>query len=169
MNDSIAVQEASSKMSRALGEEAQALCDEARSLLEQGRAAEAVAPLREAVRLAPDHARTRSLLGVAVAGTKGGFEEGRNLCESAARQEFFNPDLYANLAKIYLQVGRRPEALRYLRRGQMIDPGHSGINAAINQLGNRRMPVVPFLPRRHPVNRALGSARSFVMAGRSSH
>ncbi|MFK7897971.1 MAG: tetratricopeptide repeat protein [Myxococcota bacterium] len=169
MNDPTFVQEASSNANRALGADAQAAYDKALDLLDQGRAEDAVISLREAVRLAPDHARSRSMLGVAVAGTKGGFEEGRNLCESAARQEFFNPDLYANLAQIYLRVGRRAEALRYLRRGQMIDPGHAGISAAIGQLGKRRMPVVPFLPRRHPVNRALGTARNLVLTGLASH
>lgn len=165
MSEPIEVQESSPRASRALDAELSAVCEEAQSLLEQGRNAEAVVQLREALRRAPDHAKTRSLLGVGVARMPGGFEEARNLCESAARQEFFNPDLYANLAQIYLRVGRRAEALRYLRRGQMIDPGHAGINAAVAQLGKRRMPVVPFLPRRHPVNRALGSARNLVLTG----
>lgn len=165
MPEPIEVQEASPRPTRALYAELCALCDDARSLLEQGRDAEAVVQLREAARRAPDHAQTRSLLGVAVARMPGGFEEARNLCESAARQEFFNPDLYANLAQIYLRVGRRAEALRYLRRGQMIDPGHEGLSAAVSDLGKRRLPVVPFLPRRHPVNRALGAARNLVLAG----
>ena len=165
MHDPIEVQEASPRASRLLDADVQALCDEARALLDQGRNAEAVGQLREAARRAPDHAQTRSLLGVAVASMPGGFEEARNLCESAARQEFFNPDLYANLAHIYLRVGRRAEALRYLRRGQMIDPGHQGIHSAVSTLGKRRLPVVPFLPRRHPVNRALGSARNLVLMG----
>lgn len=165
MQDPIEVQEAPSRASRVLDPRVQALCDEARTLVDQGRKAEAVGRLREAVRRAPDHAQTRSLLGVALASQPGGFEEARNLCESAARQEFFNPDLYANLAEIYLRAGRRAEALRYLRRGQMIDPGHAQINSAVNQLGKRRLPVVPFLPRRHPVNRALGSARNLVLTG----
>ena len=52
------------------------------------------------------------------------------------------------------------EALRYLRRGQMIDPGREPIRRTIDSLGQRRLPIVPFLPRRHLVNRALGTARS---------
>ncbi len=152
--------------------EARTLTDEARSHYERGeqelaagRAAEAVPALREAARLAPDHAQTRSLLGVAIAESDRDFEQARTLCESAAKQEFFNPDLYLNLARVYLYFDRRPEALRYLRRGQMIDPGHAEIGARLEELGQRRLPILSFLPRRHPINRALGTARSLLRAG----
>jgi len=146
------------------------LCPQAREAFDHGRrkleaneAAAAVEPLREAQRLAPDHAQIRSTLGVAIVLGNRDFESARALCESAAKQEFFNPDLYLNLARVYLAVGRRPEALRYLRRGQMIDPGHAAIRDAIAELGMRRLPIVPFLPRRHVVNRMLGSVRSLFV------
>ena len=140
--------------------------DEARRLFEAGCAAldaneldVALEQLRQASERAPDHARIRSFLGVAIARAEDDFSTARGLCEEAAKQEFFNPELYLNLAKVYLRFGRRAEALRYLRRGQMIDPGHEPIADAIASLGRRRLPVVPFLPRRHPLNRALGTAR----------
>lgn len=143
---------------------------EVRTAFERGRAAlqandfkAAVTALREANRLAPDHAQIRSGLGVAIAHAERDFETARTLCESAAKQEFFNPELYLNLARVYLSVGRRPEALRYLRRGQMIDPGHQAIRDAIHDLGLRRLPILPFLPRRHVMNRMLGSVRSLVV------
>ena len=142
----------------------------AREAFEQGRLAlrsndfrSALVSLREAQVLAPDHAQIRSSLGLAVALGERNFESARTLCESAAKQEFFNPELYLNLARVYLSVGRRPEALRYLRRGQMIDPGHVEIREAIADLGMRRLPILPFLPRRHVVNRMLGSVRSIVV------
>jgi tetratricopeptide (TPR) repeat protein len=148
------------------------LCDEARRLFELGAEkvaandhAEALPALRRARELAPDHAHVRSLLGVAIARVERDFEQSRALCESAAKQEFFNPDLYFNLSRVYLEFGRRAEALRYLRRGQMIDPGHVSICQSIGELGQRQTPIIPFLPRRHPINRALGSARNFVLSG----
>lgn len=145
------------------GAEARAAFERGRQALESGSPEAAVEALREAQRLAPDHAQIRSLLGLAIARTGRDFEAARTLCESAAKQEFFNPDLYLHLAQVYLGVGRRPEALRYLRRGQMIDPGHVAIREAIVDLGMRRLPIVPFLPRRHMVNRMLGSVRSLVV------
>ncbi|MEZ4330166.1 MAG: tetratricopeptide repeat protein [Myxococcota bacterium] len=143
---------------------------EAREAFEQGRRriqadepAGALRAFKQAHALAPDHAQIRSWLGLATALVERDFEQARTLCESAAKQEFFNPDLYLNLAKVYLSVGRRPEALRYLRRGQMIDPGHDAIRDAIAELGLRRVPILPFLPRRHVVNRMLGGVRSLVV------
>ena len=146
------------------------LAANAREAFEKGRLAlqsndfrSALVSLREAQALAPDHAQIRSSLGLAVALGERNFESARTLCESAAKQEFFNPELYLNLARVYLSVGRRPEALRYLRRGQMIDPGHVEIREAIADLGMRRLPILPFLPRRHVVNRMLGSVRSLFV------
>lgn len=151
--------------------ERKALDDETRILFERGLACyhadeidEAIRCLRSARERALDHAQIRSALGLALAREGRDFEGARELCESAVAQEFFNPDLYLNLAQIYLQLGRRPEALRHLRRGQMIDPGHAEIGKLLVDLGRRRMPVVPFLPRRHPVNRALGGARKLILS-----
>ncbi len=156
--------ETSRNAGRSLSGEAQQLFDRGRAQLEQGSYEEALACLRQAVDLAPEHAQLRSSLGVAIAHVERNFEESRSLCESAAKQEFFNPDLYLNLSRVYLKFGRRSEALRYLRRGQMIDPGHSSIKHALAQLGRRLTPILPFLPRRHLMNRALGTARKFVMS-----
>lgn len=147
-----------------LDDRASDLLHRGHALLEADQPAEALALLREAHDRCPDHARLRSLLGLAMVRVEASdFEQARSLCESAARQEFFNPELYRNLALVYLRIGRRSEALRYLRRGQMIDPGNEPIADLMASLGRRRLPIVPFLPRRHPINRALGNARSRVM------
>ncbi len=165
MNTDVEVVEATHSNGRVLGEDVQRLFDEGSAHLSAGRNDDALRCLRAAHGLAPDHARLRSMLGVAIARVERDFEQSRTLCESAAKQEFFNPDLYLNLSSVYLEFGRRSEALRYLRRGQMIDPGHQPIRSAIGALGKRRLPIVPFLPRRHPLNRALGTARNIVMNG----
>lgn len=149
--------------------ESRPLSDEARRLYEQGvdrfgagRFADALDVLTSAARLAPDYARIRSMRGLCLAYVERDFEQARTLCESAAKQEFFNPDLYLNLARVYLVFGRRAEALRYLRRGLMIDPGHIRIQDEMARLGRRGRPILPFLPRRHPLNRALGGARNLI-------
>ncbi len=164
MDSNTEVAGARRNVGRALSDEARQLFDRGAQSLEEGLHDEAVSYLRAAVELAPDHAQLRSLLGVAIAQDQRDFAESRALCESAAKQEFFNPDLYLNLSRIYLEFGRRSEALRYLRRGQMIDPGHALIHRMIAKLGRRRMPIVPFLPRRHPINRALGTARNLILS-----
>ncbi len=165
MTDVAGVVEDRRSESRVINEQARLLFDRATTYLEEGgEPAVALSCLREAALLEPDHAQIRSTLGLSIARIERDFEQARALCESAAKQEFFNPDLYMNLSSVYLEFGRRSEALRYLRRGQMIDPGHKGIRSAIARLGRRRLPIVPFLPRRHPVNRALGTARNIVIS-----
>ena len=146
-----------------LGAGAREAFERGRLQLQSNDLQSALASLREAHAQAPDHAQIRSALGLAVALCERDFEAARTLCESAAKQEFFNPELYLNLARVYLSVSRRPEALRYLRRGQMSDPGHAEIREAIVELGMRRLPLLPFLPRRHVVNRMLGSVRSLFV------
>ncbi|MAG32105.1 MAG: hypothetical protein CL908_14575 [Deltaproteobacteria bacterium] len=163
MNGEVEVVEARGNAGRELEGEAGSLLERARVCLAEGANEEALECLRGAQEIAPEHATLRSMLGVATARAEADFEASRTLCESAVKQEFFNPELYLNLAQVYLHFGRRAEALRYLRRGQMIDPGHAPIVNALRSLGRRRMPILPFLPRRHVVNRALGTARDLVL------
>jgi Flp pilus assembly protein TadD len=144
-------------------------CAEAESLLEQGTQqleageyVEALETLRGAHLLEPDNARIQSHLGLATARVGGAFEEARSLCEEASKREFDNPDLYVNLANVYLGVGRRSEALRYLRRGQMIDPNHEVIRNTLRDMGRRRPAMIPVLPRRHWLNRILGAVRGGI-------
>jgi Flp pilus assembly protein TadD len=150
--------------SRSLSGEALDLYERAVGSIEVEEYEEATLALHRAASLAPENARIRSLLGLSIAHHEKDFQQARSLCESAAQQEFFNPDLYLHLASVYLVFGRRAEAMRYLRRGQMIDPGHTIIAEFLGELGRRRSAVIPFLPRRHPINRALGGALSLISA-----
>ena len=161
MNREVEAHEVSGRaMRQPLDGETRGLFERGLQALDDDRVGDAMDCLRAAHGHTPEHAQIRSSLGLAMARSGGDFSEARILCEDAAKQEFFNPDLYLNLAKVYLRFDRRSEALRYLRRGQMIDPGHEPIRRTIDSLGQRRLPIVPFLPRRHLVNRALGTARS---------
>jgi Flp pilus assembly protein TadD len=151
--------EASQAWTASLDHEARALFERAREQLEAGSLAEAVETLRRARERAPGDARIQSSLGVALAQSGGDFHEARLLCEEASRRAFDDAELYADLARVYLAVGRRSEALRYLRRGKMIDPHHADISQMLQELGCRRAPVLRSLPRRHWVNRVLGWVR----------
>jgi tetratricopeptide (TPR) repeat protein len=112
----------------------------------------------------PNFSRARSYLGVCVAICDRRFEEAVALCTSASKQEFFNPEAYLNLARVYLHFGFKTVGRRFLLRGQMIDPANSEISQALGQLGARSAPVLRFLPRRHFINRWLGSARHLIGA-----
>lgn len=145
-----------------LDETVERLFHEGKTLLEQGRQADALALLRDAHQAAPGSARIRSSYGLCLALVERRFDRGIELCRSAAKQEFFNPEQYLNLARLHLAFGFKAEAIRYLQRGRMIDPADPRIASAFSELGRRNPPVLRFLPRRHPINRWLGAARHFV-------
>jgi tetratricopeptide (TPR) repeat protein len=103
--------------------------------------------------------RYRSYYGLSIALVERRFDRALELCRSAAKEEFFNPDLYHNLARVHLAFGFKAEAIRYLRRGLMIDPANASMQADLQELGTRSRPPLGFLPRRHPLNRVVGQLR----------
>jgi len=114
---------------------------------------------RAAQRLEPTSPRYRSFYGLCLAIGERRFDQALELCRSAAKEEFFNPALYRNLARVHLTFGFKAEGVRYLRRGLMIDPANEEIIRDLHDLGVRRRPSLGFLPRGHLVNRWLGIIR----------
>jgi tetratricopeptide (TPR) repeat protein len=127
-----------------------------RDLLARSELDAALGHFRTAHQIDRASPRYRSFYGLGLALVERRFDRALELCRSAAKEEFFNPELYHNLARVHLAFGFKAEAIRYLRRGLMIDPGSSAMLADLHELGLRRRPVLGFLPRRHPVNRLLG-------------
>lgn len=130
--------------------------------LREGDLQAALECLQKAHEVDPDHARVRSYLGLCLALCERRFDRAVELCASATKQEFFNPELYLNLARVHLAFGFKNEGHRYLLRGQMIDPANEEIRTALDNLGDRTLPVLSFLPRRHILNRWLGTARHVI-------
>lgn len=131
-----------------------------RRLLEGPRRSDAFEHFRAAHELDRSSPRYASYYGLGLALVERRFNKAVELCRAAVKEEFFSPDLYRNLARVHLVFGFKAEAIRYLRRGLMIDPGNEEILADLASLGVRRRPVLGFLPRRHFVNRWLGRLRS---------
>jgi tetratricopeptide (TPR) repeat protein len=116
----------------------------------------ALAHFRAAHRLDPGSARYRSFYGLALGLCERRWEQSLELCRSAARDEFFDPVHYHNLARLHLAFGFKAEAIRLLRRGLMIDPGNQEIGDALRRLGVRKRPPLAFLRRENALNRLLG-------------
>jgi tetratricopeptide (TPR) repeat protein len=121
--------------------------------------ARALEYFRAANRLDPTSPRYRSYFGLCLGLAERRFDKALDLCRSAAKEEFFNPALYHNLARVHLAFGFKAEGIRYLRRGLMIDPENEPITADLRALGVRRLPPLRFLSRRHVLNRWLGALR----------
>ena len=131
----------------------------ARGLLASGDAESAMQRLRPVFDENRAQAQVRSWYGLTLGLSRRRYQEALDLCQSAVKQEFFNPELYLNVAKLNMAFGFKAESLRYLRRAKMIDPGNETIELLLDELGPRRAPVLGFLPRRHALNRWLGSLR----------
>ena len=138
-----------------------------KTALEVGRYADSLQQFRAAHRLEPTNPRYRSYFGLGLGLAERRFDKALGLCRSAAKEEFFNPDLYLNLARVHLAFGFKAEGIRYLRRGLMIDPRSETIGAELCRLGMRRGPVLRFLRRSHSVNRWLGVLRRRLGRDRS--
>jgi len=127
--------------------------------LESEDHARALEHFRAANRLDPTSPRYRSYFGLCLGLAERRFDKALDLCRSAAKEEFFNPALYQNLARVHLAFGFKAEGIRYLRRGLMIDPGNAPIAEDLEVLGVRRSPPLRFLSRRHLLNRWFGALR----------
>jgi tetratricopeptide (TPR) repeat protein len=119
---------------------------------------------RAAQRVEPSSPRYRSYYGLCLGIAKRRFDQALELCRSAAKEEFFNPELYRNLAQVHLAFGFKAEGIRFLRRGLMIDPENQSILDDMQTLGVRRRPPLGFLPRRHVINRWIGMIRGRTRA-----
>lgn len=103
-----------------------------------------------------DEAVALSFYGLALALHAPERKEALAFCERAAQVEFYNPDLYLNLARVCLIQGDRIRAADAIQRGLSLRPNHHGLRQAMRELGRRRDLVLPFLPRCHPINVLLG-------------
>jgi Flp pilus assembly protein TadD len=124
--------------------------------LDENEAGIALEHFRAAHRLEPTSASFRSYHGLCLGLSERRFDKALELCRSAAKEEFFNPTLYHNLARVHLGFGFKNEGIRYLRRGLMIDPANQEIGEDLERLGVRRRPVLGFLRRGHVLNQWLG-------------
>jgi tetratricopeptide (TPR) repeat protein len=122
----------------------------------EGRHGEALSHFGTAHRLDATCVRYRSFYGLAIGLAEKRLDRALELCRDAAREEFFNPEHYQNLARLHVAFGFKAEAIRYLRRALMIDPGSEAIRGELQRLGVRRRPPLAFLRRQHLLNRCLG-------------
>ena len=141
-----------------------ALCERGRELLLAGHHREALACFEEASRLEPGDARALSYRGLCLAVFEGRPDDGIALCRRAVDLEFYRADYYLNLGRAYLAAGRKREAVTAFRQGRTVDPKHPGILREIVALGQRRRPVISWLPRKHFMNRCLGRLRARLEA-----
>ena len=100
-----------------------------------------------------------SYLGYGIARYQRQIKEGIRLCEHAVKTQFYHADNHLHLARVYMLSKNRKGATEALAQGLALDPRHEGLRALKSERGYRRKPVLGFLRRDNPVNKALGRIR----------
>lgn len=125
-------------------------------LMQTDRVHEASAAFERALALAPGEAIFQSYHGLCLVQTGRRYQEALDLCENAIKDSPYHPELYHNLAQVYLVKGKRKKAIAALQHGLQLDPQNAAIHDEFRRIGIRKRPVLPFLHRSHPANIFLG-------------
>jgi tetratricopeptide (TPR) repeat protein len=88
------------------------------------------------------------------------YARGLEVCRKAVEKEPADAELLSRLGSIYLACGDRRRAYQVFSLGLLQDPRHTDMRERLVSLGVRKRPPVPFLSRRHFVNRTLGRLRA---------
>jgi len=97
-----------------------------------------------------------STFGLCLAMGGNNIAKGIKYCEQAVAIEPYQPRFYYHLGMVYLRGSKKQMALAAFFKGSRIDPDHPGIKDQLRKLGERRGPLLSFLPRKHILNKTLG-------------
>ena len=125
-------------------------------LVNEGRGRDAAQVLDAYCKQHPDDGHARSYLGLAFAMSQKG-KIGLKMCREVADSHPFDAEIHHNLGRVYLLAGRRRMAWETFVLASRLDADNPMIQEDLSKMGKRRPPVIPSLPRSHPVN---------VLAGR---
>lgn len=131
--------------------------------LHNGYYGKALDKLKAAVELDKKNPLYVSYLGVLVGLAQKKHEEAAQLCHTALQMNRHLVEGYVNLAQVYLKAGKKADAVEALEVGLQYTKRDVRLVRELRQLGIRRPPVIPFLERKHFLNRHLGHLRHRVL------
>jgi len=149
-------------MTKATSEAEQAF-EQGMEFYKNGYWGKALDKFREAVELDKQNPKHVSYLGLLVAVAKKSYEEAEQLCHVALRLDHKYVQGYLNLADVYLRARKKVDAVECLTVGIKYTKRDVHLVRALRKLGIRRPPVIPFLERKHFLNRHLGMLRHRVL------
>lgn len=106
--------------------------------------------------------RYLSYYGLSRAQAHGATAQTIQACETAARRDFFSPELLLNLGRVYLLAGKMTKALATFHRGLELSPKHRGLLAEYTKFDRREAPPLMIVARSNPLNKVLGKLRASV-------
>lgn len=123
--------------------------------LDEDNALLALTTFEQASRQQPKAATVLSCLGYCIARVRQDLEKGLLLCQEALRLEPANPLHFLNLGRVYRLARQKRQAIAVFREGLRYGR-HMGIIEELQQMGQRRPPLLGFLARTHYLNRYWG-------------
>lgn len=139
--------------------------EQGRKLLAEENIDKALKAFEKAYKAEADNARYMSYYGMCKAVRGGEIGLGLELCTRAIKKEFFKPEHYINLARVYIAAGNKKGAMKVLLKGLKHDHASAEINKMLIDLGFRHKPVIPALDRANPLNKFLGILFRRVIPG----
>ena len=104
-----------------------------------------------------------SFLGLSIARAEQKWDQAAELCESAIKLNRKEIKFHLNLVEVYALAGQREEALHTLDYASKQFGSDGRLKRARSKLQKRSAPVLPFVGRKHFLNRELGKLRHRIM------
>jgi tetratricopeptide (TPR) repeat protein len=125
----------------------------------------ALVSLRRAYESDKHNAYYSSFLGLAIARAQGKWHQASELCEIAVQLKPKEVQFHLNLGEVYASAGMREKALDKLDHALELFGEDTRLKNARNKVVNRRTLLLPFLGRKHFLNRELGKLRHRISKG----
>lgn len=103
-----------------------------------------------------ENAIALSYYALCVAVLRDKCDEALIILRGAVKKDRFQPDIYMNIGRVYVLKKRKDFAAKAFVKGLSLDRSHAGILKEIKKLGIRQQALIPFLPRKNVLNKALG-------------
>lgn len=133
--------------------------------LEQGEYEQAEKSLRQALARVPEQPDCLGELAYCLAVGQHKFVTAERLAKRAVQVAPTCASGYFALGRINVLGERRRPAHKFLMYALKLSPEDPRIASALRALGRRRPPVIPALPRGHPLNVGLGRLRAYLSSG----
>jgi tetratricopeptide (TPR) repeat protein len=106
-----------------------------------------------------------SFLGLSIGRAERKWDKAADLCEMAVQLRPNEIQFHLNLGEVYAAAGLREKALDRLDHALEIFRGDARLKHARSRVEKRRGPLLPFIGRKHFLNRELGKLRHRTLKG----